>query len=70
MTAVRTLGNLRGSRIESVIGMILRIQLLVERSGGNVRRLHTKPMPSKANTAVLTKNRISIADRFISVHTQ
>jgi hypothetical protein len=51
MTAESTIGNLCGSRIESVIGMTYKTSKALHYKG-NIYLL-TKPMPSKEKTAVL-----------------
>jgi hypothetical protein len=51
MTPVSTIGNLCGSRMESVMGTTCeRLQRL---SGDNTASVLTRPIPSKENTAVL-----------------
>jgi hypothetical protein len=50
MTPESTAGNLCGSRIESVIGMIYKTN---KASTLKVDKFLTKPMPSKENAAVL-----------------
>lgn len=53
MTPVSTMGNLCGSRMESVMGTTYK--RLQTSSGEDKAFVLTKPMPSKENTAVLSR---------------
>jgi hypothetical protein len=53
MTPVRTAGNLRGSRMESVIGITYSEPGLCKYTGKMQGKIFTRPIPSNENTAVL-----------------